>query len=349
MFCVECGKEGKIYKDGLCVECYLKNHSFTSGPKSIDIGYCSHCDSYKYKNTWFLEPFEAVLKKWIFHYFQISKELTNIVIKPKCQESSDGMHCKILINGMLEENQISEEHNLIVYLKKSVCDVCSKRFGGYHEAIIQVRADNKTLSKTEISEIQKFVENELQIIFEKGNRGLFITDIGIERGGVDFFISDKGSALTISKKIQKKYGGELKTSSKNIGMKDSRQIYRMTYLVRLPNYCEGNFINWNNSKYFISSISGSKVHLRNIINFEEKVVDSKELVDVNIIGGKELIADMIVVSQTDDEIQVMDQKNYRTYFVKKPLNKKIISKTVKIAKLSDEEVYYFAKNDNNIK
>ena len=349
MFCVECGKEGEIYKDGVCIECYLKNHSFSRGPKLIDIVYCSHCNSYKYKNTWFLEPFEEVLKKWIFHSFQISKELTNVVIEPKCKESSDGVHCRIVINGMLDGNQISESHDVIVYLKKSVCDVCSKRFGGYHEAVIQVRGNNKTLSKKDISEIQKFVENEVQFIFEKGNRALFITDIGIERGGVDFFLSDKGSALTIAKKLQKKHGAELKISSKNIGMKDSRQIYRMTYLVRLPDYCEGDIIKLKNSKYFISSISGSKVHLYNIISFEEKVVDSKEMMDVNIIGGMDLIVDMIVVSQTDDELQVMDQKTYQTHYVKKPQNKKIISKTVKIVKLSDEEVYYFAKNDNNIK
>jgi nonsense-mediated mRNA decay protein 3 len=289
MFCVECGKEGEIYKDGLCVQCYLKNHKFTSGPRLIDIGYCFHCNSFKYKNSWFLEPFEEVLKKWILHYFQISRELKNIKIEPKCRESSDGIHCLIVINGMLDGHQISEEHEVIIYLKKSVCDVCSKRFGGYHEAIIQVRANNRTLSKSELLEIQTNVENEVKSMYNRGNRSLFITDIGIERGGIDFFLSDKSAALSIVKKLQKQYGGELKTSSRNVGMKDSRQVYRMTYLLRLPHYQRDDFISYGGKYYFLIS------------SFPPKTLISSVFFISNIFSSR---VDSCITCNLFDEIEV---------------------------------------------
>ena len=71
---------------------------------------------------------------------------------------------------------------------------------------------------------------------------MFITDFAEERGGIDFYLSEKGSAYTIAKKLQERFGGEIKQSSKNVGMKDSRQIFRMTCLIRLPAYRKGDFI-----------------------------------------------------------------------------------------------------------
>ncbi len=333
MFCVECGKEGEIYKDGVCVECYLKNHSFTSGPKLIDIGYCTHCESYKYKNTWFLEPFENVLKKWILHYFEISKELTNIKIEPKCQESSDGIHCFVVINGMLNGHQISESHDVIVYLKKNVCDVCSKRFGGYHEAIIQVRAKNRILSKSELLEIQTNVEHEVKSMYNKGNRGLFITDIGIERGGIDFFLSEKSAALAIVKKLQKQNGGELKISSRNVGMKDSRQVYRMTYLLRLPAFQKEDFIYYEGKYYYLTSISSNKLQAIELSTLEENIIDIKNTDQIKVLGGSELIEKMILVSEHGEEIQIMHPGTYEIIEIKKPKNISIKDKVVKVVNI----------------
>ncbi|MBN2603452.1 MAG: hypothetical protein JXA91_04925 [Candidatus Thermoplasmatota archaeon] len=333
MFCVECGKEGEIYKNGVCVECYLKNHSFTSGPKLIDIGYCSHCNSYKYKNTWFLEPFEDVLKKWIFHSFQISKELTNIEIEPKCQEFPDGIHCHILIKGMLDKNQISESHDVIVYLKKSVCDVCSKRFGGYYEAIIQVRANNRSLSKSELLAIQTNVENEVNAMHHRGDRALFITDIGIERGGIDFFLSEKSAALAIVKKLQKQNGGELKISSRNVGMKDSRQVYRMTYLLRFPAYKKDDFISHRGTYYYITSISSNKLHVIELSTLKENILDSKNNDEIKILGGRELIKKMILVSEQGEEIQIMHPETFQIIEIKKPKNISIKDKMVKVVNI----------------
>ena len=58
MFCVECGKEEEIFKDGVCKDCYVKTHSFSKGPQVVDLPVCTNCDSYKYKNTWTSDIFD---------------------------------------------------------------------------------------------------------------------------------------------------------------------------------------------------------------------------------------------------------------------------------------------------
>lgn len=332
MFCVECGIEGNIYKNGVCINCYLKNKIFTKGPNVIDIFTCSSCSSYKYKNTWLNDTFEEILKRNIRDNFQISSELKKVEIKTKCDDKERNINCIVTISGSLNDHKISEDNILNVRIKKIVCDVCSKQFGGYYEAILQIRA-NKKLFKNELEEIRLFVEKYVVSLREKGNRGLFITDMGRDPGGINFFLSEKGPAYTIAKKIHEKFGGEIKQSSSNIGMKDSRQVYRMTYLVRLPPYKNGNFIFYKDSFYYISQIKGSKIHVIEVSNWSENIFEEKQFQKIEIIGGRELIKEMILVSQSPEEIQVMDIKNYKTFDIKKPKKIDFKSNTVKVVNL----------------
>jgi len=340
MFCVECGKEGKIYKDGICIDCYLKTHSFAKGPDIIDLPICTHCGSYKYKNTWTSDLFSEVIRRVIKNKFEISRELKKIDINTECTEAKEGMECKVYITGFIDDVEITEEHDLMIRLRRTVCDVCSKKFGGYHEAIIQIRTDKRKLTKKELENIQIDVENLVETLRAKGNRGLFITDIGEEHSGLDFYLSDKGSALAVAKKIQGQYGGSIKQSSKNMGMKDSRQIYRMTYLLRLPAYRKGDFISYENSFFCISSINGNKVHVFELPNWGKRTFDSKELQKASILGGKELIKEMIFVSQSQDEVQIMNPETYEINFVRKPKSVSFDSEKIKIVKI-DNQVFLF--------
>ena len=179
-------------------------------------------------------------------------------------------------------------------------------------------------------------ENLVKDLQSKGNRGLFITDMGEEHRGLDFYISEKGPSLIIAKKIQEQYGGTIKQSSKNIGMKDSKQIYKMTYLIRIPSYKKGVFLKYNNSFFYIVSIHGNKVKMVDLSKWEETTVDVKSIQKASTIGGEELIKEMILISQKEDEVQIMDQKKYEIKVVKKPKPVTFDSKTVKIVKLDDK-------------
>jgi nonsense-mediated mRNA decay protein 3 len=336
MFCVECGKEGSIFKDGVCIDCYLKTHSFTSGPSIIDLPICTHCNSYKYKNTWTTELLGDVLRRIVKNTFKIGPELNKIDINTECKEAKDGMQCKVYISGFIDDVEITEEHDLDIRLKRTVCDVCSKKYGGYHEAIIQIRADKRTLTKDELNNIQLSVENLVENMQAKGNRTVFVTDIAEEHDGLDFYISDKNAAQIIAKNIKNQYGGVIKQSSKNIGMKDSRQIYRMTYSLRLPSYKKGDFLELNNLFYQVVSIHGNKIKMIDLSDWTENLTDIKAIHKAHILGGKELVKEMILVSQTENEVQIMDPKNYKTFEIKKPKKITFKSKNINIIKLENQ-------------
>ncbi len=157
---------------------------------------------------------------------------------------------------------------------------------------------------------------------KSGKRGLFITDDDENRQGLDFFLSEKATAFSIAKKIQEQFGGEFKQSASTAGMKDSKEVYRMTYLVRIPAYRKDDFFSWDNSFFLIVSLHENKVRAIELSTWVEKVIDGKYIQPSKIFGGKERIKEMILVSQSKKEIQLMDPKTYSTVEIPKP---KIIS------------------------
>jgi len=342
MFCVECGKEGPIHKNGVCEQCYIQSTQFTKGPNIIDIFVCPKCSAYKYKNIWYQEAFQEALQRHLRNHFKISQELSKTTITPTCTESKKIMLCTITVSGYIGNTQVSEHHDIQLRLKHTVCDVCSKKYGGYYEAILQIRSEKRKLSEHQTQAIHSSVEYFVVAQQKKGNRAFFITDIAEEHGGLDFYLSEKGTAYSLVKKLQEEHGGEIKKSSKNIGMKDSKQVYRMTYLLRLPSYKKHDVIFYNNTYYLIIALSGRKIHVIDLVTWDERIFYSKEVQKLKIIDITKKVNDMIVVSQTNKEIQLMDTKTYKNWEISKPKQISIEEKTIPIIKI-DNHLFLFPK------
>ncbi len=333
MFCVECGKDEPIFRNGVCLSCYLKHTQFTKGPTIMDITLCPRCSSYKHKNTWVQEDFGDTLKQHIKDTFSISPELKNVEIQTQCKEQDRILRCTVFISGFLEDKQITEQHQLTVRIRRNTCDVCSREAGGYYEAIIQIRAEKRTFPKEELKILRSAVESLVVQLQKNGKRGLYITDFDETRQGLDFFLSEKATAFSIAKKIQEQFGGEFKQSASTAGMKDSKEVFRMTYLVRIPAYRKGDFFSYDNSFFLIVSLHENKVRALELSSWSEKVIDGKDIQPSKIFGGKELIREMIVVSQSKKELQLMDPKSYFTVEIQKPTVVTIEASMVSTVKL----------------
>ena len=335
MFCVECGKDEPIFRNGVCLHCYLKTMQFSKGPTVIDITHCPRCAAYKQKNTWVQASFDDILKRQIKDAFTISPELNNVIIQTQCQEQDRILRCMVSISGSVEDQHITEQHPLTVRLRHSTCDICSREAGGYYEAILQIRTVQRTFSKEELKILHSTVETMVEQLQKNGKRGLFITDFEETRQGLDFFLSEKTTAFSIAKKIQEQFGGDFKQSASAAGMKDSKEIYRMTYLIRIPAYRKGDFFSYDNSFFMIVSLHEQKVRALELPTWQEKVMEGKNIQPSRIYGGAELVREMILISQTTQEIQLMDPKTYMTVEIHKPEPISIEPPLVKTVKLDD--------------
>jgi len=336
MFCVECGKETTIYKQGVCLSCYIASRSFSSGPQVADIWMCSRCNAIKHKNTWVLKPFDDVVQRIIRDLFTISKELENVSLTLDCNPGDKTIPCIVHVKAKLHGELIHEKHPLTLRVKKTICDVCAKQTGGYYEATLQVRADNRQLTENERNQVLQEIDEMVHSAQQKGNTALFITDVTQEHGGLDFYMSEKGAAFTFAKRLLEKHGGELKQSSTNVGMKDSKQVYRMTYLVRFPSYQPQDVIRYQQRHYLVLSMTNQKVHLVQLKNGKTITLEGKEFHPVHVLGQvRQFITDMIVVSQTHEELQVMHPETYALTTIKKSHPVKIKEETVPVLYVED--------------
>jgi NMD protein affecting ribosome stability and mRNA decay len=118
-------------------------------------------------------------------------------------------------------------------------------------------------------------------------------------------------------------------------MKDSKQIYRMTYLLKLYPYTKGDILSDKEKFYYVKNFSKDKIYLIELGKWEEYIFNVKELNKFVKKGGYELAREMILVSQTNDDVQIMDKNNYKIFIIRKP--KKILFRNdmIKIIQIQD--------------
>ncbi|MEM0492569.1 MAG: NMD3-related protein [Candidatus Thermoplasmatota archaeon] len=336
MFCVECGKDGLVYKNGYCLSCYIKHHRFTKGPFYLDVYMCPKCGMYKYRNTYLSESFDVYLNRVIKDVFMVSSEMRNVDFSVSYDRKDNTIVSDVVICGELEDVKVREQHQLTVRIKRETCVNCSRRYGGYYEAILQVRGDKRDSLGEDMKEIRKMVEDTVDDIRSRGGHGLFITEVVEIHGGLDFYISDKGSALMLAKRIYTLYGGEMKHSAKDAGMEDSRHVYRMTYLIRLSPYRRGDVIEFNGRFYYLSSVHESTVHLVDLLTWSRVSFNLRDLKKARIIGEEGMIEEMMLISQTSRDVQLMDQKTYRVINVDKPEGIMFKKGFIKVIKVDDK-------------
>ena len=328
MFCVECGKEGKTIRDGLCPDCYIKKYSpFFTLPKTVDLQRCVNCNAFKYKDSWLDTSLEKILEKILTS--NTKTELKNTKIEIQCKEKQDSADCIVKASGYIEDIMIEENHKILVRKIRTICQNCSRKAGGYFEAILQVRGK---IDKKIIKDVKEQMEKETL----KGRKDAFISKIKETSNGIDFYIGKKEIARNIVKKLHEKFGGQIKTSPKLAGVKDGRKVYRMTYLLRLPDYRKGDFVKINDKIFLIKNITGKRINILDLTNWEKKSHSNLSNLKIEVVGRANDAEEAIVVSETEKELQIMLPENYEVKEILKPKQIKLNSKTVNIFRYGNE-------------
>jgi nonsense-mediated mRNA decay protein 3 len=134
----------------------------------------------------------------------------------------------------------------------------------YYEGILQLRNPKKEI----IKKIRELVNRR---------KGVYIAKEEKVRGGVDFYLSDWRYLIELGNKLRKKYGGEVKTSRKlwGINKQTSKRVYRVIFLLRLPNVKIGDIVEHRGRKVKIKEfrkkieIADIETGKRSLIKYDE--------------------------------------------------------------------------------
>jgi nonsense-mediated mRNA decay protein 3 len=212
----------------------------------------------------------------------------------------------------------TEEYPVEIRFDYGTCDTCGMMSGGYHEAIIQIRADERPVSESEQEDIAD-IATELTISEYGRDERAFIIEIDDTKFGLDFYIGSEHLARRIADEIEVRYLAERKENYKLIGQeKDGREKFRITILLRLPRFSIDDFIEVSGHLCQILDMGRGGLACYDLVTREQFTINPKSSrwQSIQFIAPNSATKEFMVVANAYDQpIQLMDQQSYEVFEV----------------------------------
>ena len=339
MFCVKCGAEGVETVDGLCLECFLDGRKLISMPHHVDLMRCANCGEYAFGDQWLKKDEKDAVEDTALDSVGVIPEGRIVSVGTfieKQEEKTFVVHVQadVDVGGMVT----SDEDSTIVRLKNTVCKRCSRQLGSYYESIIQVRSGTKELEDDIRDEIVRRVRDTVEMQ-SKTNRSLFISKVQEVPGGVDIYLSSTSLGKSLTRELSDAYAAEVKESASLMGVSsDGQEIYRVTFLLRLPAYHAGDVVLFRDRPCKLVSLSRGGGKVMDLRDFRETSVKRFELPSMKVLCRANETREATVVSISEGEIQILHPSNYSTCDVRVPADADI-GDTVKVIETEDELLF----------
>jgi nonsense-mediated mRNA decay protein 3 len=338
MFCVECGAEGEVV-EGLCRDCFIKKGRFIELPNNIDVVLCTHCGAMKSGNQWLKVDEDYIFLRAIEGALEPEKGVETFVEIE--EEEEDERNYKVLVNVNVSTKgfKFDVPRETRIRLKNGVCKDCSRQRGSYYEAIVQFRARKRQPTDAEIDEALALADNIIE------SSGSFVTKVEDTKGGIDIYMGRTSDGRALASLLSSKFGGRMGETKKQAGRKDGIDIFRTTFLVRLPQFGRGDIVPIEGNLWEVRSFTKNRVNLEEVSTGRRRSMQMKEVEVLPVLKKEDHLVKAVVVSEDreKEEIQVMDPESYKTVDLKMPPGFKEGTKEIQLIKYEEELHPYVLK------
>jgi len=310
-FCPKCGKPSET--EGLCRECRVGNTPWFTCDARVTSIHCPSCGAIKQINTWTdntrsREELGPEIAKEAVHFHpdvkrpEISGSIEDLTVNRS--------RASLVVRGTLYKKPVEGTCTTEIIWHKEQCDRCNRISGSYYEGIVQVRADGRIPSTYEIqmsASIAQQIEDTLQ---SGGERLSFISDMNEIHDGLDIIIGTQHIGLMISQRIVASLGGRYTTHPKLVGEKNGRQLFRITYSVRLPRYQKHDVVAAGKRYYEVDRIEAHHVRATDLRDGTAKSVREEDI--IRLVGNTRNAESALVVFSDPTGIGVLDPVSNRT-------------------------------------
>ena len=332
MFCVKCGKEEETF-NGLCMECFLSGKELISAPHHVDLERCTSCEEFRVSGHWLQRTVKrAVADAATDSLSAIDGMRITSAGATSFKQDDRNYLVRMDVEGELKGTPVTARTETTVRIKNTVCQKCSRQLGNYYEATIQIRSGTKELGDDVRDETVRYITGRVENL-SKENRQFFITKVQEVQGGVDILLSSISLAKALAKELTDNYCAEAKESSKLVGKTpDGSDMYRMTYLVRMPEYHLNDIVMFNGKAYKLSVVGKGGGKLVRLGNFAVMPIRRADMQSLKVHTKRSDIMKATVVSTSKKEIQVLHPVNYSTLDLRIP-DKAEIGETADVAEV----------------
>jgi len=204
-------------------------------PDSVEVTVCPVCGSQLVRGRW--RDAEATVEDLIsdavaaeigVHQDLADPEVAIAVRRRNATQYLVSVH----LAGTFGEIPAEEECTVAAAVRRATCERCSRMAGNYYEAIVQVRGSKGAPSREELEECRKIAQATTDSCLLRGDRLSFVQEVREVKGGIDLVVGSTAQGRAIAKAIQERFGGSSGESYTLVGMKDGKNVYRTSILVR---------------------------------------------------------------------------------------------------------------------
>jgi len=233
MFCVECGRDGPTV-EGLCVDCFRKRNPIVRPPDAIDAVVCVDCGRIETEGGWVRVDLEVAIPTLLRDRVPTDPRATRVTFT-HVSRAEDAANFGLAVKAVarVSDVEVVESFRTRLRVKQGLCPTCNRRRSNYYEGILQVRAQERPLTEEERGRLVSFVQSAVAKRSTKGEE-VFVTKVEDVRGGADVYLSSNTVARAIARELADAFRGTVGSSPKLFGRKNGKDLYRVTYVVRVP-------------------------------------------------------------------------------------------------------------------
>ncbi len=213
-------------------------------------------------------------------------------------------------------NEHEEEYPLEIRFTHGSCDMCNRISGGYYEATIQIRADGRPVTEEEEAAITALAKERTISAYGRDDKA-FILDIIEDKHGFDIVFGSEHLCRRIVEELELLYFAERKDNYKLVSQeKGGKGKYRTTFLLRLPQYRVGDFIEVSGNpcqvlKIGKGGLSCYDMQKNHSFTISQKSVKKRHISFIALESEKR--AFIVVTSVYGQPIQVMDSMTFEMH------------------------------------
>lgn len=311
-FCPKCGKPTD--HDGLCSECKAGAIQWLSCDGRVQSVHCPACDAEKHGSVWTDTGRDrnTVAYELARAALHIHPDVKSVDLRIRITDlSPNRSRAAITVNGMLYGQRVEGACEVAIAWVREQCDRCNRISGSYYEGVVQVRAEGRRPSPFEIQTGAAIATEAESTLQSGGERLSFISDMTETRDGLDIVVGSQHIGLMIAQKITAELGGRYTTHPKLVGEKNGRQLFRVTYSVRLPFYQKRDVIRIKGRYAEVVQVENRSLR---VFDLSEGAIRSVRDDEVEKRVGNARDAEDAMVAYIDrDMVGIIDPKTSRTF------------------------------------
>ncbi|MBN1324356.1 MAG: 60S ribosomal export protein NMD3 [Methanotrichaceae archaeon] len=316
-----CPRCGLPSAEGLCPKCLLASTTLLSCPRMVELVICATCGCQLVQGRWQIVeiPLEELIFRAVRGSVGVHVDLMDAQIDVSIsQRGSTRYLAKVSVEGRILGLEAKEECEIEVRLRREACDRCSKMAGKYFEAVVQLRGSGRSPTQEEISTAENAAHQLAQSEYRRGDRLAFIQEIKPTRGGVDMVVGSAQLGRQIASLLHETLGGNLRESSKLVGMKDGRDIYRITILVRLPRLRQGDIISIRGRLMEMKGYDRNRAILEDLLDGGRHYIPAEEADVKRVLSVRQSAKRSVIVAADESAVEILDPESFQAVIAPRP-------------------------------